>query len=418
MARTSAFAFRGKEQDIRKIGSELNVENILEGSVRRAGNRIRVTAQLIKASDGYHLWSQRFDREMTDVFAIQDEISQAIADKLRVRLAVEHPLVKRHTENLEAYQLYLRGRHCVYRMTAESLAKGKEYLEQAIAADPKYALAYVGMGQFYAICASWGFMEPREALARAKSAGIEALRLDDTLAEAHVGMGNVLGMCEFDWIAAEQEYHRAIKLNPSSPIVNYYYGWAFLRPMGRLEEALSQLKRAVELDPLSAFYNSLLGYIYYENGQHNIAIEQYQRAIDLDPGLHFPYMLLAVAYAFTGRFEKAVDGAQKACELSARIPAALGILALAYGLAGRRDDARALLEELMAKRGTGYVPPFAMVAAYAGLAEIDKILEWLEKGIAEHDIFIVSGLKADPAYAALQGHPRYQALLRKMNLET
>jgi serine/threonine protein kinase/Tfp pilus assembly protein PilF len=417
MARTSAFAFRGKEQDIRKIGSELNVENILEGSVRRAGNRIRVTAQLIKASDGYHLWSQRFDREMTDVFAIQDEISQAIAEKLRVRLAVEHPLVKRHTENLEAYQLYLRGRHCVYRMTAESLTKGKEYLEQAIATDPSYALAYTGMAQFYAICASWGFMEPREAFAKAKAAVIEALRLDDTLAEAHVGMGNVMGMCDFNWIAAEHAYHRAIKLNPSSPIVHYYYGWAFLRPMGRLEEALAQLKRAVELDPLSAFYNSLLGYIHYANGQHGLAIEQYQRAVDLDPGLHFPHMLLATAYTSTGRFDEAITEAQKACELSARMPAALGILGLAYGLAGRRDHARALLEELMSKRGTSYVLPFAMVAAYAGLREIDKTLEWLEKGIAEHDIFIVGGLKSDPGYAALRGHPRYNTLMRKMNLE-
>jgi tetratricopeptide (TPR) repeat protein len=377
-----------------------------------------VTAQLIKASDGYHLWSQRFDREMTDVFAIQDEISQAIAEKLRVRLTAEQLLVKRHTENLEAYQLYLRGRHCVYRMTADSLSKGKEYLEQAIATDPKYALAYVGMGQFYAICAAWGFMEPRAALAKAKSAGVEALRLDDTLAEAHVGMGNVMGMCDFDWIAAEHEYHRAIKLNPSSPIVHYYYGWAFLRPTGRLEEALSQLKRAVELDPLSAFYNSLLGYLYYANGQHILAIEQYQRAMDLDPGLHFPRMLLATAYTSTGRFDEAIAEAQKACELSARIPVALGILGLAYGLAGRREDARALLEELMAKRSTTYVLPFAMVAAYAGLGEIDKTLDWLEKGIAEHDIFIVGGLKSDPGYAALRGHPRFHALLRKMHLKS
>jgi tetratricopeptide (TPR) repeat protein len=302
-------------------------------------------------------------------------------------------------------------------MTAESLTKGKEYLEQAIATDPSYALAYTGMAQFYAICASWGFMEPREAFAKAKAAVIEALKLDDTLAEAHVGMGNVMGMCDFNWIAAEHEYHRAIKLNPSSPIVHYYYGWAFLRPMGRLEEALAQLKRTVELDPLSAFYISLLGYIYYGNGQNGLAIEQYQRAVDLDPGLHFPHMLLATAYTSTGRFDEAITEAQKACELSARMPVALGILGLAYGLAGRRDHTRALLEELMSKRGTSYVLPFAMVAAYAGLREIDKTLEWLEKGIAEHDIFIVGGLKSDPGYAALRGHPRYNTLMRKMNLE-
>jgi non-specific serine/threonine protein kinase len=416
MARTSAFAFRGKEQDVREIGARLNVENILEGSVRKAGNRIRVTAQLVKASDGYHLWSQRYDREMTDVFAIQDEISQAIVEKLRVQLAGDRPLVKLHTENVEAYQLYLRGRHCVFRATSESLAKGKEYLEQAIALDPNYALAYAGMAEFYSVSTIWGFLNPKEAHPKSKAAAMEALSRDDTLAEAHTQLGMARGMGDFDWAGAEREFRRALELNPASPTVRYYYGLWLLTPMGRLEEALSQLRRAVELDPLSATYNTNLAYLYYAMGQYDLAIAQYHRAMDLDPGWHFPHWLLAIAHAHMGRFEEAIAAAQKACELWGRNAATLGILGFAYGLAGRRSEARALLEELMAQGRTTYVSPYAMAAVYRGLGELDQALEWLEKGVEERDQMVVHGLKSEPRYIPFHGHPRYQALLRKMNL--
>ena len=417
MARTSAFAFRGKEQDIRKIGSELNVENILEGSVRRAGNRIRITAQLVKASDGYHLWSQRFDREMTDVFAIQDEISQAIVEKLRVRLARDRPLVKRPTENLEAYQLFLRGRHCLLRMTPESVTKGKEYLEQSIALDPNYALAHAGMAEYYFASAYYGFMDPREALPKSRLAAMEAIRRDDTLAEAHAMLGVVLGTGDFDWVGADREFQRALELNPASPYVRYHYAMNFLRPIGQLDEALAQLQPAVELDPLSVLYNSVLAYLHYVTGQSDVAIAQYQRTMDLDPGWYFPHWLLAIAYEYLGRLEEAIANAQKACELSGRSAATLGILGLAYGLAGRRSEAQALLEELMAQRRTTHVPPMAIAAVYRGLGDVDQALEWLEKGVEERDLSVVTGLKSEPRYILLHGHPRYQALLRKMNLE-
>jgi TolB-like protein/tetratricopeptide (TPR) repeat protein len=417
MARTSAFAFRGKEQDIRRIGAELNVEHILEGSVRRAGNRLRMTAQLVKVSDGYHLWSQRFDRELTDVFAVQDEISQAIVEKLRVRLAGDRPLVKRHTDNVEAYHLFLRGRHCVYRMTPESLEKGREYLEQAIALDPDYALAHAGMADYYAVSAVWGHLNPMEALPKAESAAMEALSRDDTLAEAHAALGLVLGTTHFDWARAEQECRRALELNPASPIAPYTYGFWVLRPMGRLDEAVPQLQRAVELDPLSALYNTLLAYLYHARGQADLAIAQHQRAIDLDPGWYFPPWLMSIAYQHMGRHDEAIAAAERACELSDRHPDTLGILGLAYGLAGRHGEARALLEELLAKRRRIYVPPFAMAAVYRGLGELDAALEWLEKGVEERDYIVVGGLKSEPRYILLRGHPRYQTLLRKMNLE-
>jgi serine/threonine-protein kinase len=417
IARTSAFAFRGKEVDISEIGAKLKVATILEGSVRKAGNRIRVTAQLIKAADQSHLWSERYDRDMTDVFAIQDDISQAIVEKLRVRLAGDRPLVKRHTQNVEAYNLFLRGRHCVLRMTPEALAKGKEYLEQAIALDPDYALAYTGMAEYYWTSAFWGFRDPKQFLPKAKSAAMEAASRDDTLAEAHALSGILRGTVDFDWVGAEQEFRRALELNPASPIVRYWYGFFFLRPMGRLDEALSEVRRAVELDPLSAIYNTCLAHLYYARGQYDLAIAQHRRAMDLDPGWYVPHWLLAIQYAHIGMFEEAIASAQKACELSGRNAPAVGILALAYGLAGRPSEARALLEELTTLRRTTYVPPFAMAAVYRSLGELDQALEWLEKGVEEHDLIVVTGLRSDPRYIPLHGHPRYQALLRKMNLE-
>lgn len=416
MARTSAFAFRGKEQDVREIGARLNVESILEGSVRKAGNRIRVTAQLVKVSDSYHLWSQRYDREMTDVFAIQDEISQAIVEKLRVRLAGDRPLVKRHTENVEAYNLFLRGRHCVLRMTPEALAKGKEYLEQAIALDPDYALAYAGMAEYYWLSAFWGFRDPKQLLPKGKSAAMEAANRDDTLAEAHALSGILRGTADFDWVGAEQEFRRALELNPASPMVRYYYGHFFLRAMGRLDEALSEVRRAMELDPLSAMYNTCLAHLYYSRGQYDPAITQQRRAMDLEPSWYVPHWLLAIQYAHMGMFEKAIASAQKACELSGRNAPTVGILANAYGLAGRPSEARALLEELTTLRRTTYVPPFAMAAVYRGLGEVDQALEWLEKGVEERDLIVVTGLRSEPRYIPFYGHPRFQALLHKMNL--
>ncbi len=417
MARTSAFAFRGKEQDVRKIGAELNVENILEGSVRRAGNRIRVTAQLVKASDGYHLWSQRFDREMTDVFAIQDEISQAIVEKLRVRLSGDTPLVKRPTENVEAYHLYLRGRHCVFRMTEESLTKGREYLEQAVALDPNYARAHAGMADYFRLGAFWGFMDPKEALPKSKSAAMRALGLDDTLAEAHAVLAVARAVGDFEWVEAEREIKRAMELNPASAMVHYYYGYSILRPMGRLNEALSQLNQAVELDPLSALYNALMAYLNYVAGQCDLAIAQHRRAMDLDPAWYVPHWLLAIVYSHVGRFEEAIAEARKACELSGRIAATLGTLGAICGLTGRRSEALALLEELKARRRTSYTVPHALAEIYGGLGDLEQAFEWVEKGVEERDLIGICALKTEPIYVSFRELPRYQALLRKIGLE-
>ncbi len=421
MARTSAFSFRGKEQDVREIGARLNVEHILEGSVRRAGNRLRVTTQLVKASDGYHLWSQRFDREMTDVFAIQDEISQAIVEKLRLRLAADRPLVKRYTENLAAYNLCLKARYHLLKMTQEERVAGRRYCEQAIALDPNYALAHVMLAESHLWSAFWGSTDPREAFARAKSAALEALRLDDTIADAHSALGTVLGSGEFDWHGAEREFNRAMDLNPSSASVRYDYAWCyamwFLLPLGRVGEALTEIRRALELDPLDPFYNSLLGYLLHTLGQFETAIAQFQHAIDLDPTFMFSYMLFSIVLTAMGRLDEAINAAERANELSGGNATTMWPLGSAYGRAGRIAEARQILGELMARRRSTYVPASALALVHAGLGERDESLEWMARSIEERDPIIVTSLKTASGFDPLRSHPTYQALLRKMNLE-
>jgi serine/threonine-protein kinase len=420
-ARTSSFSFRGKEADVREIGARLNVEHLLEGSVRRAGNRIRVTAQLVKASDGYHLWSQRFDREMTDVFAIQDEISQAIVEKLRVRLAGDRRLVKRYTENLAAYDLCLKARYHLLKMTREGREAGRKYCEQAIALDPNYALAYVVLAESNFWSAFWGSTDPREAFARAKSAALEALRLDDTIADAHSALGTVLGSGEFDWHGAEREFCRALELSPSSAVVRYDYAWCyamwFLYPLGRVEQALTEMRRALELDPLDPFYNSLLGHLLHATRRVEAAIVQLKHAIDLDPTFFFPYWFLSIVYVLNGRLDEALAAAEKANELSGADALTMGALGSICGRAGRTAEARQVLEELTARRRLTYVPASALAFLHAGLGDQDEARKWIARGIEERDPIVVTALKSAPTYDVTRSHAAYPALLRKMNLE-
>jgi serine/threonine protein kinase/Tfp pilus assembly protein PilF len=421
MARTSSFAFRGKEADVREIGARLNVDHILEGSVRRSGNRIRVTAQLVKASDGYHLWSQRFDREMTDVFAIQDEISQAIVGKLQVQLTGGRPLVRRYTEDLAAYDLCLKARYHLLKMTPEGREAGRRYCEQAIALDPNYALAHVMLAESYFWSAFWGAVDPRDAFSRAKSAALEALRLDETIADAHSALGTVLGSGEFDWQGAEREFRRAQELRLSSAAFRYDYVWCyamwFLLPLGRAEQALTEIRRALELNPLDSFYTSLLGCLLYMTRQSEPAIAQLQHAITLDPTFFFPYWFLSLAHRLNGQLDESIAAAEKANELSGGNALTLGALGSAYGLASRTAEARQLLEELTARRRLTYVPASAFTFVLGGLGERDGSLEWITRGIEERDPILVTSFKISPSFDRLRSHQAFKTLLRKMNLE-
>jgi TolB-like protein/Tfp pilus assembly protein PilF len=414
MARTSAFAFRGRDVDVREIGTRLNVEHVLEGSVRRSGNRIRVTAQLVMASDGYHLWSQRFDREMTDVFAIQDEISQAIVEKLRVRLAADRPLVRRHTDNVEAYNLYLKARYQLFRFTPEGLAKSKEYYEQAIALDPNYALAWHGLAGFYNLLGLFGVLPPKAANAQADEATRKALQLDDLLAEAHAMMA-ALRAGEFDWKGAELEFSRALELDPQSEDVLRWYDHYYLGPMKRVDDAVTAFLRAVERDPLSPFLQSGLGYNYCLKREWNRAIEQCHNALELDPQC-WAHILLGSCYFHIGKHDDAIRAMETQAQVLGRSSFALGNLGWAYASTGRTAEAQKLLEELRERAQQQYTPSWSFAVIYSGLGEMDNAFDWFEKAVEEHDPLMLH-FHVHPNYDPLHTHPRYQALLRKMNLE-
>jgi len=414
MARTSAFAFRGRDVDVREIGTRLNVEHVLEGSVRRSGNRIRVTAQLVMASDGYPLWSQRFDRDMTDVFAIQDEISQAIVEKLRVRLVADRPLVKRHTENVEAYNLYLKARYQLLRFTPEGLAKSKEYYEQALALDPEYALAWHGLAGFSNVLGMAGFMPPKAANAQAEQATRKALQFDDQLAEAHAMMG-ALRASEFDRKGAELEFTRAVALDPASVDVLRWYDHYYLGPMKLWDEAVAAYLRALETDPLSPSLQAQLGYIYCLKRQWDRAITQCRTALDLDPQF-WVYILLGSCYFHVGKHDDAIRAMEKQAQVLGRSSFALGNLGWAYASTGRTAEALKLLEELQDRAQQQYTPSWSFAVIYQGLGEMDKAFDWFEKAVDERDPLMLH-VHVHPNYDPLHTHPRYPALLRKMNLE-
>ncbi len=414
-ARTSSFFFRGKGADIREIAARLNVENILEGSVRKSGNRIRVTVQLINVADGYHLWSQRYDREMTDVFAIQDEICQAIVDKMRVQLMVGRPLVKRHTENVEAYNIYLKGNYHISKYTLESMPKGKEYFEQAISLDPNYALAWYGLAWFYFVMGFLGYMLPKTANAQSSQAISRALELDEMLPEAHAMMA-IFRANEFDWDGAEQEFKRALELGPKSEDVWYYYAMFYLVPTQRLPEAIAAMQRVVELNPLSADRQWFLGYCFYVSRQWDSAIEHCRHAIELDPQYYLAHQYLGFTCLQTGKFQEGILACEAAAQAAGHSQWALAIRSIAHARGGNSNEGRKLLEELHELAQKSYVSPSAFAWIYCSLGEIDTSLEWFEKAIDQRAGLILHG-HVFPLYDPLRSHPRYKTLLRKMNLE-
>jgi serine/threonine protein kinase/Tfp pilus assembly protein PilF len=417
IARTSAFAFKGKHEDIRRVAESLGVANVLEGSVRKSGNRLRITAQLITAADGSHLWSERYDRDMTDVFAIQDEISQAIADKLRIQLSGGRPLIKRYTENMEAYNLYLKAISCLNRLTLEDHEKARRYFEQAIALDPNYAEAYVGLATGWFSGAAQGYLNPKQVLPQAKAAALEAIKLDDTLADAHCVLGLVLGLFDLDWTGAKRELMRALELDPASKTIRWQYGSFFLLPIGRTAEAVTETRRALEQDPLNPPINCQFGYLLHAMRQYDQAIAQQQHTIGLYPNFFFPYAYLSFTYAQQGRIFEAIAAAEKAYELSGRDSRRLGMLGGYLAIGGRTAEARQVLDELKARRVTTYVPAMAMAYIYLCLGELDHGVESIGRAVEERDLALIIMLKTEPFFDPLRSYPAFQALLRKMNLE-
>ncbi len=415
-ARTSAFALRLKDLDIREIGSKLNVGHLLQGSIRRAGKRVRVTAQLVDVETGYHLWSERYDREMTDVFSIQDEISQAIVDTLRLQLARETSHVRRHPPSFEAYSLYLKGRYFQEKRTPEGYSKAKAYFDQALAIDPGYALALLGVAEFHWQNAFYGFQYPREALIQSKQATVRSLEIDDTLPEAHAILGALLGMADCDWQAADRSFQRALQLDPDSSYVLFRYANFYLRPQGRSDEATQLIERTLACDPLSVVTLWTLAYYLYSSRHYDRAIRHLLAVIDLEPSFYLAYCVMGLVYAQEGMEEKSITALKKACELCADNPFTVGLLACGIGKAGKTKEALSLIEKLQLESRQSYVPAKAFMFAYAGLEKWPSVLDWAEKSIDDRDPMAIMLLLMEPTLDPIRSDPRYAALFRKMNL--
>jgi serine/threonine protein kinase len=385
-ARTSAFAFKGEKIDVREIGRKLNVETILEGSVRKAGNRIRIIAQLINVADGYHLWSERYDRELNDVFAIQDEISMAIVDNLKVRLlrGEKQKLVKHYTDNLEAYNLYIKGRYYWNSLTPEGWKKSYECYQQAIAMDPHYALAYLGQSIWHISLGFWGDVHPREAFPKGRELAMKAIELDDTISDAHSCLGVVYWAHDWNRTDGQRELQKSLESEPAE--VLGYLNFALFLVSGKVfEEALLLVKKIQLLDPFSSLLNTWAASILSYSGKYDESINQFLQIIASDPDPWQPYYNLSVAYIYQNKFDEAISVAEEAAKRSGGATIAKTFLGCAYAFAGQKEKAREQLNDLLERCSEKYVPSTFFVWLYTALHEIEEAYVWLEKGVQDHD---------------------------------
>jgi adenylate cyclase len=406
IARTSAFAFRGKETDLRNIAERLNVNTILEGSVRRAGNRIRVTAQLINATDESQLWSERYDRELTDIFAIQDEIGQAISEALKVRLAP-----RAQTVNIEAYQHYLKGQYYHARVTPESLGKAKDYFEKALAIDPNYAPAHSGLAQYYYTLAALDIKPTGEVAALAKSAAKKALAIDPANCEAHSVLATMAAICDYAWEVAEQHYRKAMAVEPVPPIVRFRYVMLYLFPLRRFADAMEQSRLSLETDPLSMILHYGMAWSMYGATQLTETIECARRALEIDANYYLIWFVMGFAQLRGGFIQEGINSLRRVVELAPWFDMGVGSLAAAYYQAGDHKASQDWVLKLADSQGQTIGAAFY----YAAAGEAGAMFQALDVAYRRHDalLFFVQNL---PFFDPYRADPRFHTLLQRMNL--
>ena len=414
VARTSAFQFKGKGHDLREVGEKLKVKTVLEGSVRKAGNRLRVNAQLINAADGYHLWSERYDRNLDDVFELQDEIARSVVEKLRVELlgAQDAPLVKGSTDNIEAYTLVLKGRYHVQKLTREGFEKGLECFTQALVVEPTYAQAHAGIALIQTLR---GFIltAPEQVMPMAKEAALKALAIDETIADAHFALAFVLHVYDWNWVGAEREFRRALDLNPGDALARCLYA-LLLGCTGRADASVAAARRAIEQDPLSAFNRLLFTVVLYLARRFDEVMAEAHAGLDLERHYHPLYWALGRALAAVGRYDEAVEAFRRATTVAPEDAHSRAHLGWGLGLAGQRQEGLTILGDLERRRTQEYVSGFFMALVNIGLGERDQAISWLHQAAEERDVMLPF-LQTWPGLDPLRSDPRFQALLRKMN---
>jgi serine/threonine protein kinase/tetratricopeptide (TPR) repeat protein len=415
VARTSAFAFKGKDMDVRKIGEQLNVAGVLEGSMRRAGNRLRINAQLINTADGFEIWSERFDRELTDVFEVQDSIAGAIAEALNVKLLDNRRDFDSGTEDFGAYELYLKGRFLWNRRTPDDMRQSVAMMRSAIDRDPQFTLAHSGLADAYTIMGIYGMLPPREVMPNALDAAQAALEIEPTHTEALTARGCVRAMYEWDWESADRDFATAISQNARYTTAHQWHAINLLAPQGRFLDAHNALRIARELDPLSPVVHASRGLVYFYQRKYERALSEYQRIFEMDGDFGMAYYFAGQVYERTARYKEAIDAFTQAESLVGSTPEIVAALGHAHAASGNRGLAEERVSELTAMSQNQYVSAALIALVYVGLDEKTRALEWLSKAVEQHAPEL-AWLAVRPQFDPLRPKPEFDSILKTINL--
>jgi len=416
MAQSTVFRYKGREIDPQAVGRELNVRAVLTGRMMQSGGFLRIGTELVDVATGAQLWGAQFDRKPGDIFLIQDEISNEISGKLRLQLtrAEKKRLIRRDTEDAEAYRLYLQGRHHWNRWTEEGFYKAIGYFQQAVEKDPSYALAYTGLAESYVLLGWNSYLPPKDAFPKGKAAAMTALRLDAELGEAHTPLAAALWLYDWQWQEAQTEFRRSLELNPAYPTANHWHA-EYVMTMGHQLEAIAKMKNSQELDPLSLIINVAIGWAFYMARRYDEAIDQLLRTVELDPNYPVTHWILGLLYRKTGRYELAITAGEKGVNLSGGSPLMRAALAHTYGESGRTKEALQVLDDLTELANHKYVAPHFFAGIHIGLGENERAIEYLEKSWEDHSHWLIY-LHLDPSMDALRSNPGFQDLLRRVGL--
>jgi TolB-like protein/Tfp pilus assembly protein PilF len=414
ISRTSTQHFKSAPEDLPQIAKQLGVANILEGSVQKANDQVRVNVQLINALTDAHLWADTYDRKVTDIFAVESDIAKTIADTLQAKLSGSEKtaMSKEPTANPEAYELYLKGRFFWDKRTGADLRKSIEYFNQAISKDPGYALAYVGLADSYLLLSPYGAVSPAESIPQASAAAKKALELDDSLAEAHASSGLLAGL-EFDFDRSITELERAIQLNPNYATAHHWFSCIPLMGLGQFDRAIAEGKRAIELDPLSLICNADLSWVYFNARRYDEVEAQARKTLEMDSRFYVAHYYLSQALQFKGKLTEAIAEYKKSFELN-NDPYSLAMLGQAYARNGQVEEARKLFARLSEEAKSRYVPPYGLALIFIALGDKERAIDELERAYGEAGGNYLFMIKVDPLLDDLRGQPRFEALVQKI----